>query len=785
MTWLRKPSFAHILTGVAAAWLLAVIPLAPAYAEGIWSEYAFISSTLGVSDSRICIGEASRGDIGCPGFAPTISPTGRLNASAGLTVNTVSLTTGGTTWGYLGSGSSYLPNLNTTNISVSTINGVSASAFGGASPTNVPAFLVHRNGVDQSINAGGYTKVLYTTKTFDTQNNFNTSTSRFTPAVAGRYIFHANGWCPPATRCSQNIYKNGGLVTRGSVTGPVAAAVAILELNGSTDYVENYVDSDSNTLSGGSNHTFFSGSLLASGNGLISGTGVSALSALSDVALSSPATGQVLTYNGSSWVNATPSATTVISGTTSMVEGWPDAIQCTLGGRADVRTFFLQFSPHAPDGRYYYRAVETGNGNGTYPNPVTQLGFHANGTFFEFISTDDTYTGAGSCTSKSISQLYAEGKAFNFIGNTGAGGGALGDRLTSGTLAVTANSGTAIVSLSTGGTTWGYLGSAGSYLPSLTSSKVSATSISTTAVQVVSATAPLTCDSGKAGTLRYNSTNTALELCTGTGWQVMGVGIPAGTISAFASTTCPTGWSEYTPARGRFLRGIDNGAGNDPSGTRVPGNVQDDLLRSHQHTISNQGLGLNGLASSQGSGADDTNYAFADATFASAAIFRADSAGGPETRPKNVAVTFCQFNGTSNGWNNPLSGGSTTPGGSTGQIQYNTSGSFDASAGLTWDNAASRLTTVNISATALTVNGVAITGSASGDRIVSGSTSAVVNPSGTIAVSGSLNVSGAVVGDSFTVSTTVKMQNNPSAICVSSTLGAVTQINTKLYFCRL
>lgn len=335
------------------------------------------------------------------------------------------------------------------------------------------------------------------------------------------------------------------------------------------------------------------------------------------------------------------------------------------------------------------------------------------------------------------------------------------------------------VSLTTGGTTWGYFGSAGSYLPNLTSSKVSATSISTTAVQVVSATAPLTCDSGKAGTLRYNSTNTALELCTGTGWQMMGVGIPAGTISAFASTTCPTGWSEYTPARGRFLRGIDNGAGNDSDGTRVPGATQSDTFKSHTHNP-NSGVafivsgetGANLAWSAAGSNMGGTHNGATAAT------------GESETRPKNVAVTFCQFNGTSNGWNNPLSGGSTVPGGSTGQIQYNTSGSFDASAGLTWDNAASRLTTVNISATALTVNGVAITGSASGDRIVSGSTSAIASPSGTIAVSGSLNVSGAVVGESVTVSTTVNMRNNPSATCVSGTLGAVTQINSKLYFCR-
>lgn len=147
--------------------------------------------------------------------------------------------------------------------------------------------------------------------------------------------------------------------------------------------------------------------------------------------------------------------------------------------------------------------------------------------------------------------------------------------------------------------------------------------------------------------------------------------------------------------------------------------------------------------------------------------------GDAETRPKNVAVTFCQFNGTSNGWNNPLSGGSTVPGGSTGQIQYNTSGSFDASAGLTWDNAANRLTTVNISATSLTVNGVAITGSGSGDRITSGTTSAVANAAGTIDISGSVNVSGSIKLDNLAVT------------CTADKVGSIAIINGRLSQCRL
>ncbi len=736
-----------------------------------WSEYAFISGTLGVSDSRICIGEASRGELGCPSYAPTISPTGRVNMSNGLTVDSVSLTTGAIIWGYLGSNASYIPNLNTNNISLSTINGVSVSALGGgASPTNVPAFRAHRNNVDQTITASTATKVLFTTEDFDTYNNFSTGTSRFTPTVAGYYIINGSTYCTSSTSCRVYIYQNGLPTTQSAVENGSTIIIntsAILYFNGSSDYVELYAYSGGTTLSGLPRQTYFTGSLLASGNGLISGTGVTALSALTDVALASPATGQVLTYNGTSWVNTTPSATTVISGTTTMVPGWPDAIACPANG--GVRIFHLAGDWGSTDDDVFYLEVNSA------PNNV-YLRFNGDGSW-DSAPNATAYT---DCLNKSVSQLYASGQAFNFIGNSGAGGGALGDRLTSGTLAVTANSSSNIISLTTNGTTWGYLGSNSSYLPTINTSSISAT-----AVQISSNTA-VTCGAGNAGTLRYNNSNTALELCTGTGWQMMGVGIPAGTISAFASTTCPTGWSEYTPARGRFLRGIDNGAGNDPAGTRTPGNTQTDAFQGHHHlnkySTAYSGYGTSGngwqsnFAGSLSDGTSSQAFITTPATDGTNGVPRTSS----ETRPKNVAVTFCQFNGTSNGWNNPLSGGSTVPGGSTGQIQYNTSGSFDGSAGLTYDNANSRLTTVNISATALTVNGVPITGSASGDRITSGTTSAIATPSGTIEVSGSLSVSG-----SITVSNSVNFKSNAAAVCSTAELGSLITKNGKFFHCRM
>ena len=88
---------------------------------GDWGDFAIVSTTMGVSGSRVCIGEASRGDIGCPTYAPTVSPTGTLNVTSGMAANQISLTTGGTTWGYLASTASYVPTLNAGTISATTV----------------------------------------------------------------------------------------------------------------------------------------------------------------------------------------------------------------------------------------------------------------------------------------------------------------------------------------------------------------------------------------------------------------------------------------------------------------------------------------------------------------------------------------------------------------------------------------------------------------------------------------------------------------------------------------
>jgi len=129
-------------------------------------------------------------------------------------------------------------------------------------------------------------------------------------------------------------------------------------------------------------------------------------------------------------------------------------------------------------------------------------------------------------------------------------------------------------------------------------------------------------------------------------------GVPTGTIMAFAGT-CPAGWTEYTAARGRFLRGIDNGAGNDPSGTRAAGATQADALQEMTGSVKVAGL-TGGMDTPTGVFTINplTNGTYPAGASSGAGGYAAFDASlqartSTETRPKNVAVTFCQYTGGS------------------------------------------------------------------------------------------------------------------------------------------
>jgi len=149
-------------------------------------------------------------------------------------------------------------------------------------------------------------------------------------------------------------------------------------------------------------------------------------------------------------------------------------------------------------------------------------------------------------------------------------------------------------------------------------------------------------DATRTGSVVFDSSASTLKFCDGTAWVAVSMGVPSGAVWAFDLTSCPAGWSEYTAARGRFLRGIDNGAGNDPDGTRAPGNAQDDAFQGHWH---NAHTGNGG-----GGHSDRFNRAANDNGSTTSTAVKGPTNDGvngtprisDETRPKNVAVLFCR-----------------------------------------------------------------------------------------------------------------------------------------------
>lgn len=376
----------------------------------------------------------------------------------------------------------------------------------------------------------------------------------------------------------------------------------------------------------------------------LGGGGGGSLGTLSDVELTNLTGRDYLRYDSvaGKWVNISETAA---MSTTTMVDGWPDAILCKWNDGGTWRDWIFYSAINGPTEKYYFSTTGVTDQTRTLRYSLATKGYH---------STDDGGTIDCAANGWGIAELYANGRAFNFIGNSGQGesGTALGDRIASGTLAVIANSTTSIVSLSTNGTTWGYLNSGNSYLPTVTATKVSSTNVSATYLQLSSPTTVLACNAGLAGSMRY--TSGTMQVCDGSNWGNIGIGVPTGTIAAFAASSCPAGWTEYAASRGRFLRGIDNGAGNDPAGTRAPGNAQGDAAPNITGALTGGTarpivLTASGAFTTTGSlysaGPEPGSANRYEGVTFSASNSNAKYGAADEIRPKNVAVTFCMYSG--------------------------------------------------------------------------------------------------------------------------------------------
>lgn len=115
-------------------------------------------------------------------------------------------------------------------------------------PNSGPTFLVVRTG-NQTTTQNAFTKIQFNTETYDTANNFDSTTNyRFTPDIAGYYQLNAT--VTPATLAGTSyiaFFKNGSEFLqfgRRQAQGVSANGGVIMYFNGSTDYVEVFIFCD-------------------------------------------------------------------------------------------------------------------------------------------------------------------------------------------------------------------------------------------------------------------------------------------------------------------------------------------------------------------------------------------------------------------------------------------------------------------------------------------------------------------------------------------------------------
>ena len=132
---------------------------------------------------------------------------------------------------------------------------------------NMPAFRAYASG-GQSVGNSSFTKITLNNETFDTNNNFDSTTNyRFTPTVAGYYQINGQVFFTGSALgyVQLSIYKNGTAYSYGGGTpnntyiGGQVTISDVVYFNGSTDYVELFGWQNS----GGSLTTFTSGNYMS------------------------------------------------------------------------------------------------------------------------------------------------------------------------------------------------------------------------------------------------------------------------------------------------------------------------------------------------------------------------------------------------------------------------------------------------------------------------------------------------------------------------------------------
>jgi hypothetical protein len=106
---------------------------------------------------------------------------------------------------------------------------------------NGPTFRAEKgSGGNQTIGSAVWTKVTFPNESWDTNSNYDTTTSRFQPTVAGYYSVIVAAAVTVVVGTQFAVYRNGAFWS-GALGTDWLTLPALVYLNGSTDYVEGYI----------------------------------------------------------------------------------------------------------------------------------------------------------------------------------------------------------------------------------------------------------------------------------------------------------------------------------------------------------------------------------------------------------------------------------------------------------------------------------------------------------------------------------------------------------------
>lgn len=137
--------------------------------------------------------------------------------------------------------------------------------------TNAPAFSAYANATT-SLGHNVWTKIQFQVEEFDTNSNYDVSTYRFTPTIAGYYQINGclNIYIGPSGLMLISIFKNGSEYKRGNQiytsagTNLQTTVNSLVYCNGTTDYIELHAYQNTGSsvnLSQGIVETWFNGHL--------------------------------------------------------------------------------------------------------------------------------------------------------------------------------------------------------------------------------------------------------------------------------------------------------------------------------------------------------------------------------------------------------------------------------------------------------------------------------------------------------------------------------------------